>query len=100
MIQLSMNVKIDIVENLFRKGVYMTLNDIKFGFKIDRIVESEETGSTAYYMTHNKTGAELLFLKNEDENKTFGIGFKTPPTDSTGVAHIVEHSVLSGSRNF
>ncbi len=78
----------------------MTLNDIKFGFKIDRIVESEETGSTAYYMTHNKTGAELLFLKNEDENKTFGIGFKTPPTDSTGVAHIVEHSVLSGSRKF
>ncbi|MFB0918901.1 MAG: insulinase family protein, partial [Clostridiaceae bacterium] len=78
----------------------MTKDDIKNGFKIDKVVESEETGSTAYYMSHIKTGAELLFLKNEDENKTFGIGFKTPPTDSTGAAHIVEHSVLSGSRKY
>lgn len=49
---------------------------------------------------HKPTGAELLSIENEDENKTFGIGFRTPPSDSTGVAHILEHSVLNGSRKY
>ena len=46
------------------------------------------------------TGAQLLSLVTEDENKVFGINFRTPPTDSTGIAHILEHSVLCGSRKF
>ncbi len=51
-------------------------------------------------MRHNRSGARLLYLANDDENKTFAIGFKTPPADSTGVFHILEHSVLCGSRKF
>jgi len=49
---------------------------------------------------HKKTGAELLSVHNDDDNKVFGITFRTPPTDSTGVPHVLEHSVLCGSRKF
>jgi hypothetical protein len=49
---------------------------------------------------HVKTGAELLSVENEDENKVFGITFRTPPADSTGVPHIMEHAVLNGSRKY
>ena len=61
---------------------------------------SNETGSTVCYYEHEKSGAQLVHLKNEDPHMAFGIGFRTPPEDSTGVAHILEHSVLSGSRKF
>ena len=56
--------------------------------------------SQALLYRHRKTGAEVLSLVNDDENKVFGITFKTPPEDSTGVAHILEHSVLCGSRKY
>ncbi len=59
-----------------------------------------ELNLLARYFRHNKTGAELLSLENNDENKVFGVAFRTPPGDSTGVAHIMEHSVLCGSRKF
>ena len=49
---------------------------------------------------HKKTGAQLLSLRADDDNKVFGVAFRTPPTDSTGVAHILEHSVLCGSRKY
>ena len=48
----------------------------------------------------HRTGAQLLSLRSPDENKVFGITFKTPPVDSTGVAHILEHSVLNGSDKY
>ena len=51
-------------------------------------------------LKHNRTGAQILLIDNKNHNKTFAIGFKTPPEDSTGVAHIVEHSTLSGSRKY
>src|SRR5699024_7125258 len=51
-------------------------------------------------LEHNETKAQVLILDNKDQNKTFSIGFRTPPEDSTGVAHIVEHCVLSGSRKY
>lgn len=51
-------------------------------------------------LEHKKTGARLLLIDNKNHNKTFSIGFRTPPEDSTGVAHIVEHSTLSGSRKY
>lgn len=60
----------------------------------------DEVSSKALYFIHEKTKAQVLVLSNDDENKAFGIGFKTIPEDSTGVAHIVEHSVLSGSRKY
>ena len=49
---------------------------------------------------HKKTGARVALISNDDENKVFYIGFRTTPEDSTGVAHITEHSVLCGSRDF
>ena len=59
-----------------------------------------EIASNVRLYRHRKTGAEVLSFVNDDENKVFGITFKTPPEDSTGVAHILEHSVLCGSRNY
>lgn len=49
-------------------------------------------------LKHKKSGARVLLMENDDENKVFTIGFRTPPSDSTGVPHIMEHSVLCGSR--
>lgn len=62
--------------------------------------EIADIGSVSYLCRHKKTGARVALLSNDDENKVFYIGFRTPPRDSTGVAHILEHSVLCGSREF
>lgn len=59
-----------------------------------------DINSTAYIMRHKKTGAKVLVLENDDENKVFNIGFRTPPYDSTGLPHIMEHSVLCGSKKY
>ncbi|MCD8323623.1 MAG: insulinase family protein [Clostridiales bacterium] len=56
--------------------------------------------SEGYYLVHKKTGAKVVVVANEDPNKVFYIGFRTPPADSTGVPHIIEHSVLCGSEKF
>ena len=56
--------------------------------------------STGWLLRHKKTGARVMLIENDDENKVFNIAFRTPPKDSTGVAHILEHSVLCGSREF
>ncbi len=70
------------------------------GFELmrDQAIPELSTGARLY--RHVKTGAELLSLENDDENKCFGITFVTPPSDSTGVAHILEHAVLCGSRKY
>ena len=60
----------------------------------------EELNGTGYLLKHNKTGARVVVVSNEDDNKVFQIGFRTPPKDDTGVPHILEHSVLCGSREF
>lgn len=70
------------------------------GFTLSKSEFITELNSTAYYMTHTKSGARLLYIKNDDDNKVFSIAFKTPPKDSTGTPHILEHSVLCGSRKF
>ena len=56
--------------------------------------------SQGVLLRHKKSGARVLLMENDDENKVFAIGFRTPPSDSTGVPHIMEHSVLCGSRDF
>ncbi len=71
-----------------------------YGFDLVRERKVAEINSTARLYRHVKTGAELLSLLNSDENKVFGVSFATPPEDSTGVAHILEHSVLCGSRKY
>ena len=69
-------------------------------FKLEKKQHINELKSDARLYIHKKTGAEVLSLSNEDENKVFGVAFRTPPSDSTGVAHILEHSVLCGSRKY
>ncbi len=61
---------------------------------------SNDLNSEAYLLRHKKTGARVAVLENDEENKVFYIGFRTPPKDSTGVAHIVEHTVLCGSEKY
>ncbi len=78
----------------------MPQNKTIHGFKLLDKRYSEETGSDAYIYEHEKTGAKLLHLANDSKNKTFSVGFRTPPESSNGVAHILEHSVLSGSEKF
>jgi Zn-dependent M16 (insulinase) family peptidase len=70
------------------------------GFKLVRETQIPEINARAEFFRHTKTGAELLSIINDDKNKVFGISFRTPPEDSTGVAHILEHSVLCGSRKY
>lgn len=78
----------------------MEENTIIHGFKLLKKDEVAEVASTAYTFEHVKSGARLFFLKNDDDNKVFSISFRTPPVDDTGVAHIVEHSTLCGSRKY
>lgn len=69
-------------------------------FLLTRKEDVAELNGTAYVFTHEKSGARLLYLETDDTNKVFSISFRTPPHDSTGVAHILEHSVLCGSLKF
>ena len=62
--------------------------------------DMKDMGTKGYLLEHNKTKAKVVLMENQDENKVFTIGFRTPPKDSTGVAHIVEHTVLCGSKEF
>lgn len=62
--------------------------------------EIEEIQSQGIVLEHKKTGAKVFLISNDDENKVFCIGFRTPPEDNTGLPHILEHSVLCGSEKF
>ncbi|MEE0663663.1 MAG: insulinase family protein, partial [Collinsella bouchesdurhonensis] len=70
------------------------------GFTVKSAETIDELDAEAYVIDHATSGARLLFLACEDENKAFAIGFKTPPANDTGVFHILEHSVLCGSAKF
>jgi presequence protease len=76
------------------------LGEVYNGFKLTGQKDIKEINSVARIFEHVKNGAKLLSLENDDDNKVFGIGFRTPPEDSTGLPHILEHSVLCGSRKF
>ena len=70
------------------------------GFKLIEKRFVKEVNSECYYYEHVKSGATLLKIANQDDNKTFAIAFKTLPNSDNGIAHIIEHSVLNGSTNF
>lgn len=70
------------------------------GFKLIQESKIDELQSVGRLFYHEKSGARLLHLENEDDNKVFSIGFRTPPSNDTGVPHIIEHCVLSGSRKY
>lgn len=69
-------------------------------YKIIQKKELKDIKSQATYLIHEKTNAKVLLIQNDDENKAFTIGFRTPPVDDTGVPHIIEHSVLCGSKKY
>jgi len=70
------------------------------GFNILRVEQIPEIRVSAYEIEHEKTGAKLLHLHADDRENLFSIGFRTPPRDSRGVPHILEHSVLAGSEHY
>lgn len=80
--------------------IKMKINDRLFGFLVKEIHELSGIGAVMYIMEHEKSGARLVYLDRDEENKTFSIAFKTLPSDSTGVFHILEHSVLCGSDKY
>jgi len=69
----------------------------RFELLRDQYIKEYDAGARLY---RHRTGAELLSLSNDDENKVFGVTLRTIPSDSTGIAHILEHSVLCGSRKY
>jgi Zn-dependent M16 (insulinase) family peptidase len=71
-----------------------------YGFTLLRETVIDELASTARLWRHASSGGSVLSFCNNDENKVFGVSFRTPPADSTGVAHILEHSVLCGSEKY
>ena len=75
-------------------------NETIHGFRLLKQQTVPEIDAKGYAFVHEKSGARLFFLENDDDNKVFSISFRTTPADDTGVAHIVEHSVLCGSRKY
>ena len=76
------------------------LNKSYSGFYLNEIIPVKEVNGTLYDMQHKKSGARLIYLDCDDNNKVFYVAFKTIPEDSTGVFHIIEHSVLCGSDKY
>lgn len=74
--------------------------DVLHGFKVLRVEPLPGVRITAYEMEHEKTGAKVLHLHSDDRENLYAIGFRTPPEDSTGLPHILEHSVLAGSEKY
>jgi len=78
----------------------LKIGDIYNGFRLLREKEVKETNSKVYLFLHEKSGARLFYMENEDDNKVFSVTFRTPPNNSAGTPHILEHSVLCGSEKF
>lgn len=78
----------------------LKINNVYYGFKLIDEKELKDISAVGRIFMHEKTGAKLVNIFNTDDNKVFSISFKTLPEDSTGVFHILEHSVLCGSRKY
>lgn len=77
----------------------MSMKDLQ-AYEVQKEEDLKGIKAKSYLLRHRKSGARVVYIENDDNNKVFSIGFRTPPSDSTGVPHIMEHSVLCGSRNF
>ncbi len=78
----------------------MEIKDVNYGFECIKKKYIADIDSTLYEFKHNKSGATLVYLENDDTNKCFQAGFRTLPEDSTGVCHIIEHTMLCGSDKY
>lgn len=76
------------------------LDGVFHGFKVKSITGLPSLNNIIYQLEHEKTGAKLIHLSNDDDNNCFSVAFRTTPTDSTGVAHILEHTALCGSKQY
>lgn len=70
------------------------------GYQLLKEETLEGIKAKGWLLRHKKSGARVVYIENDDNNKVFSIAFRTPPSDSTGAPHIMEHSVLCGSKNF
>ncbi len=77
----------------------MRIEDVK-EYEIIKKKDVKDLNSKGYLLRHKKSGARVFILSNDDRNKVFYVGFRTPPTDSKGTPHILEHTVLCGSRKY
>ena len=84
----------------FCPPIMLAAGEAQHGFKILRVEQIADLRVTAYEMEHEGTGAKALHLHCGDRENLYAIGFRTPPADSTGVPHILEHSVLAGSERY
>jgi len=78
----------------------LKIGETHSGFKLMEVKNIPEVKSKTYFFKHVRLGTELLYMENDDEERAFCIGFKTPVFDNTGVNHILEHSVFNGSKNY
>ena len=78
----------------------MKLNETKYNFTLIEVREVNDIHSKLYHYRHNISGGNVYYLENDDTNCCFAIGFRTLPQDSTGVCHIIEHSLLCGSEKY
>ena len=76
------------------------MSDITSIYELQQTQPLPEVDGTGYLYRHKKTGARVMVVRNEDTNKVFAIGFRTPPTNSKGIQHIIEHTVLCGSKKY
>lgn len=78
----------------------IALNQNIHGYRVENIIPLDEINAVLYRLVHEETGARHVHISRDDKENTFGVVFKTVPQDSTGVAHILEHTVLCGSLKF
>ncbi len=76
------------------------VGEVYNGFKLEQKKFVEEVNAECLFFTHEKSGARLMKIMADDENKLFNVAFKTLPSTDGGTPHIIEHSVLNGSKNF
>lgn len=78
----------------------IALNENIHGYRVEKIIPLDDINAVLYRLVHEETGARHVHISRDDKENTFGVVFKTVPQDSTGVAHILEHTVLCGSQKF
>ena len=94
MIRITESIVDNGLNDLFHAG------DRIFGYDVHRVIMLKELRCMFYELEHVKTGARHIHIRNDDVENTFGVAFKTVPQDSTGVAHILEHTALCGSGDY
>lgn len=90
--------KIKIADKKGRMNI-LKISELK-SYNLIQEKKLDDINSNGYLLEHKKTGAKVVLISNDDSNKTFLVGFRTPVKNSTGVPHIMEHSVLCGSEKF